>query len=781
MSLTRQVRSWAGRSGLWRNITIALAFAALASGIATYLALTGAPPIGPRPDVVLSLLNLDLIVLLALGALVAKRLVEVWAERRRGLAGSRLQVRLVVLFSLIAVLPTIIVAVFSYLFFSFGVESWFSEKVRTAISESVAVADAYVKEHQQAIRADVLAMSNDLNRYASTLQLNPQYLAPVLTAQAAMRSLTEAAVIDRHGAMLARTGLVFALGFEDISKAALKRADEGEVVIITDDQDDRVRALVRLDEFSDLYLYVGRFIEPRVLAHRKETQLAAARYEQLEGQRSGFQITFAVIFILVAMLFLVAAVSVGIHFAIQLADPISRLVTAAERVRAGDLSARVPEGKKDDELASLSRAFNRMTYQIQSQQRELIEANRQLDERRRFTETVLTGVSAGVIGLDRAGRINLPNRSASLLLGVDLDLSIGEDVAEVAPEMADLLLEAARRPERLAQGQVQIVRGTSTRTLLVRITAERIAPDPADTAGEDEGGEVSGFVVTFDDITELLSAQRKAAWADIARRIAHEIKNPLTPIQLSAERLRRKYLKEISQDPETFQTCTDTIIRHVGDIGRMVDEFSSFARMPAPVLKRADLVEVVEQAVFLQRTAHPEIVFETRLPPAPVPVLCDSRLVGQAVINIVKNAIEAIEARLADRPEIPGRIVVSIAVGPRQVAVAVEDNGKGLPPQGRERLTEPYVTTRAKGTGLGLAIVKKIMEDHRAELVLEDAEPSGARVKLVFATESRVAAPPAPMGSVLPEQGGAILARSDTEPEARADPHEELSSVAHGA
>src|SRR5579884_4287979 len=364
MSLARRVRKRAGGIGLWRKIAIALAAAALASGIATYLALTGAPPFGPRPGVVLTLLNLDLVLLLALAALVAKRLVEVWAERRRGLAGSRLQVRLVGLFSLIAVLPTIIVAVFSYLFFSFGVESWFSDKVRTAISESVAVADAYVKEHQQAIRADALAMASDLDRYASSLQLNPQYLAPVLTAQAAMRGLTEAAILDRHGTMVARTGLVFALGFEDVSQDALRRAHQGEVVIMTDDREERVRALVRLDEFSDLYLYVGRFIEPRVLNHRRETQLAAAQYEQLEGQRSGFQITFAVIFILVATLFLAAAVSIGINFAAQLADPISRLVTATEQVRAGDLDARVPEGRKDDELNSLSRAFNRMTDQI---------------------------------------------------------------------------------------------------------------------------------------------------------------------------------------------------------------------------------------------------------------------------------------------------------------------------------------------------------------------------------------------------------------------------------
>src|SRR4051795_3557078 len=581
MSLAQHVRGWTGGIALWRKMTFALGAGALPPASPPSRALTGAPPFGPRPAVVLSLLNLDLVLLLLLAALVAKRLVEVWAERRRGLAGSRLQVRLVGLFSLIAVLPTIIVAVFSYLFFSFGVEAWFSDKVRTAITESVAVADAYVREHQQAIRADALAMASDLDRSAATLAINPQYLAPALTAQAAIRSLTEAAVVDRRGQMVARTGLAFALGFEDVSQGALRRANQGEVVIMTNDQDERVRALVRLGEFSDLYLYVGRFIEPRVLAHRDEVHLAAAQYERLEGQRSGFQITFAVIYILVALLFLAAAISIGIHFAAKLGDPISRLMGAAERIRAGDLTVRVPEGEKDDELVSLSRAFNRMTYQIQSQQRELIEANRQLDERRRFTETVLTGVSAGVIGLDRDGRIHLPNRSASALLGVDLDQSIGEDLAEVSPEMAGLLEEAVRRPDRLAQAQVQIAGSNGTRTLLVRIAAEHDAED------------ISGFVVPFDDIPELLSAQRKAAWADIPRRIAHEIKNPLTPIQLSAERLRRKYLREIKKDQETFKICTDTIIRHVEDIGRMVDEFSSFARMPSPVLKPEDLATIV--------------------------------------------------------------------------------------------------------------------------------------------------------------------------------------------
>jgi two-component system nitrogen regulation sensor histidine kinase NtrY len=747
MKLMRRVRGWAGRIGLWHKLAIGLAVAALGSGLATYMAATGSPLFITRPGAVPTLLNLDLVLLLALGALIASRLLQVWAERRRGLAGSRLQIRLVVLFGLIAVIPTIIVAIFSYLFFTYGVESWFSERVRTAIANSLAVAEAYLHEHQQAIRADALAMANDLNRDAVELQLDPTRLEQVVSAQAALRGLTEAMIFDRAGHILARSSLSFALGFQPVPDGAMRVADEGEVAIMTSDSDDRVRALVRLDQFGPVYLYVGRYVEPKVLNYMEETQRAVTQYQRTESQRSGFQVTFALIFLMVAMLFLVVVVAIGINFATQLAVPISRLATAAERVRAGDLAARVAEGERDDELASLSRAFNRMTNQIESQQRELREANRQLDERRRFTETVLTGVSAGVIGLDRTGRVNLPNRSASALLGVDLEQSIGQDLAEVAPEMAGLLDEAERRPDRLAQSQVQLARGNSTRTLLVRIAAEQAERD------------ISGFVVTFDDITELLSAQRKAAWADIARRIAHEIKNPLTPIQLAAERLRRRYLKEIKQDRETFTACTDTIIRHVGDIGRMIDEFSAFARMPAPSLKPENLVDIVYRAIFLQLTAHREIAFETRFPDRPIMLNCDARLIGQALLNIVKNATEAIEARRAeDKNGGPGRIGVTVSETATQTSIVVVDNGIGLPSHGRERLTEPYVTTRAKGTGLGLAIVKKIVEDQGGELMLEDAEGGGARVSLVFAVETRA-------NERLEDSGPAVA----------------LSEVAHGA
>jgi two-component system, NtrC family, nitrogen regulation sensor histidine kinase NtrY len=732
MSLSRELVLWAGRVRLARKAGIALAAAALASLLASYMALNGLPPFGERrPDMDQLFLLLDLMLVLPVCAIVAWRVVQVWTERRRGLAGSKIHVRLVVLFSLVAVIPTIIVAVFSYLLFNFGVQAWFSQPVRTAVAGSLAVAEAYLHEHQQNIRADVVSMANDLSRDAAFLSVNPTRLNQVVAAQAALRSLSEAIVFDADGHVLARAGFTLALSLEPkpVPPLAMEQADAGDVAVVTSDNDDRVRALVRMPAFGHVYLYVGRFVDPTVLAHMEQTQRAFNRYERMEGERSSFQVIFSQLFLLVGVLLLTGAVLTGLRFATKLVRPISGLVVAAEQVRAGNLAARVAESEADGEFGTLSRAFNRMTHQLEAQQSELIEANRQLDQRRRFTETVLAGVSAGVIGLDQHGRINLPNRSASLLLGIDLDQTIGYELAEAVPEMAALFQEATRRPERLAQSQVQVSRRGRALTLLVRIAAERAE------------GDVRGYIVTFDDITELLSAQRKAAWADVARRIAHEIKNPLTPIQLSAERLKRKYAKDIRNDPETFATCTDTIIRHVGDIGRMVDEFSSFARMPAPIIRDEDLVEIVRQAVFLQRNSTPEIRFVLDLPAA-ARFPCDARQVSQALVNLLKNAAESIHARDGAAP--PGEITVRLAEAAGQTALVVEDNGRGLPQEGRERLTEPYVTTRAKGTGLGLAIVKKIMEDHGGELVLEDREGGGARVMLVFNRgEARAARPAA--------------------------------------
>ncbi len=719
---------WSRRVGLGRRLALGLAIAAVLSVVATYAAMTGTPPFGPDPNTVLWLLTLDLALVLALGVVIARRLVTVWAERRRGLAGSKLHSRLVVVFGVVAVTPAIIVALFSGLFLNVSVEGWFSKQVRTALDDSQAIAEAYLHEHQQTIKADILAMAADLDRDAYMLALYPDRLNQIVETQAEIRSLAEAMVMDRNGNILARSQLAFSLQFDQPPPPeALARAQAGEVAILTSDNEDRVRALVRLDRFvPEAYLYVGRYVEPRVLNYIDRTQRAIAAYQRLEGQRSGLQVTGALIYVVVALLLLLAAVWVGLQLATRLARPIAALIGAAERVRAGDLSARVPHVAAGDELDSLSRAFNRMTSQLEAQRAELVEANLQLDLRRRFTETVLAGVSAGVLGVDATGRINLPNRSAATLLAIDLDKAVDADIRTLVPEMADLIEVAARRPDRMVEAQIKLVRDRTPRTLLVRVTAER------------SGDAIQGYVLTFDDVTELLQAQRTAAWADVARRIAHEIKNPLTPIQLSAERLKRKYLKEITSDPETFSTCTDTIVRQVGDIGRMVDEFSAFARMPAPIMKAEDLSAIARETVFLQRQAHPGIDFTLELPDQPVACRCDGRQLRQALTNLLQNAVDAIDGRAEPRPK--GAVRVRIEQGEAGTVIEVADNGRGLPAEDRERLTEPYVTTRAKGTGLGLAIVKKIMEDHAGLLQLDDAPEGGARVRLVL--PARAAEPP---------------------------------------
>ena len=467
-------------------------------------------------------------------------------------------------------------------------------------------------------------------------------------------------------------------------------------------------------------LMIGRPVDPAILDHITRTEQAVAEYQRLDQDRSWLQVAFAWIFAIVALLVLLAAVAIGLVLANQIARPIGRLILAAERVRSGDLGVRVAEAPTGDELAGLSRAFNRMTGQLAAQRGELMDAYSQIDERRRFTETVLSGVSAGVIGLDASGRIELPNRAANELLGLDLLAAIGRELADVVPEFADLLHEAAASPERARTAEIQIGPPTRRRTLLVRIGADL------------SGGRTDGFVVTFDDITELQSAQRKAAWADVARRIAHEIKNPLTPIQLAAERLKRRFTREITSDPDTFSQCADTIIRHVGDIGRMVDEFSSFARMPQPVIKPEDVGRIAREALVLQRTARPQITWRSEIPERGPVVPCDRRLLSQALTNLLHNAADAVAMR-----DVAGTIGLRVEPGEDDVRIIVTDDGIGLPQEDRARLTEPYVTHKPKGTGLGLAIVKKIMEDHGGRLTLDD-RPDGPGAVAVLVLPAKV-------------------------------------------
>jgi two-component system nitrogen regulation sensor histidine kinase NtrY len=719
-SFLLQVRN---RPGLRRFLTVGLLAAALASGIATYAATTGTINVGPETQFLLR--RLDLVLLSLLAGIVAWQLFQLWLARRRGLVGARLRVRLVLWFSLVALAPAVIISTFSFLFFVFGLDTWFSLRVRTAVNESLFIATAYLRENQEGVINGTGTIALYLRRPGPVDLEKADIYQKVMTAQGRAFRLDTVAIVDGNNNVLTQGAL------DGQAPAVLKIAPEkykvareggGTPALIYNPPDDRIRGLALLDPQQDMFVYTERLLDPRVIAHGVNVEAAVREYEQMQGERGSVLTTFSLIFVIVALLLLFAAIWAAMMLATRLVDPVSRLVTAAGRIGSGDLRTRVPEGDPGDEIGVLSQAFNRMTRQIESQRNELVEANLQVEERRRFTEVVLAGVSAGVIGLDEQGCINLPNRSASDLLATDLVTRIGERIAAVVPEMASLVEAARQRPSWLAESQISLVRGAETRTLLVRVVAEFMAT------------RLIGFVVTFDDVTELLSAQRKAAWADVARRIAHEIKNPLTPIQLSAERLKRKYLKEIASDPETFVTCTDTIVRQVGDIGRMVDEFSAFARMPAPVMAKENLVELCLQAIFLQQSANPAITYSTDLPPDGLELSCDAQQIGQALTNLLKNAAEAVDARIAatGNAEPPGQVHLALRESDDDVVLSIEDNGRGLPDQGRERLTEPYVTTRARGTGLGLAIVKNIVEDHGALLQLDDRPGGGAIVRVTF-------------------------------------------------
>lgn len=759
LRLLRRGIDWFRRHRLIRHLEISLAIAALAAGTLTYLAMTPGANRELTPRDVQILLLSDLVILLGLTSLVARRLVVLWMQRRRGAAGSRLHARMVMLFATVTALPTVMMTVFAVLFFNLGLQTWFSERVNSAVKASVAIAEAYIQEHRKTIRADVLAMAVDLNREAPRLTRSPATFQQAVRQLSRLRGLGEAIVFTSTGEILARNELSLLMEFDRIPTRAIQDANAGQVVIITAETDDRVRALIRLDGYLDAYLYVGRFIDAKVLGELDRTRMAAQQYSRLEQARSALEINFAILFLLVSLLLLLAAIWFALLIANRLVAPIGEVVGAAERIRSGDLTARVTERADDDEIATLGRTFNRMTGQLAAQQSELIAANRQLDERRRFTETVLSGVSAGVIGIDPQGRVTLPNPSAQSMLQKNYDEMVGRPFAEVAPEMAELFDRlAGSASEAVERGQVVVSRPDGNRTLLVRI------------ARESTGNELLGYVATFDDVSELMAAQRNAAWADIARRIAHEIKNPLTPIQLSAERLKRKYLKEVQTDPEIFSQCTDTIIRQVGDIGRMVDEFSTFARMPRPVYREEDLGQLVRQGVFMQQVARNDIRFESFVPADPVHLSCDARQIAQVLTNILQNAIDAIDGRERQAGETlpPGRIVISLAVASGAAEITVRDNGRGLPVENRDRLFEPYVTTRSKGTGLGLAIVKKIIEEHGGSITLTDAaavDPAAGSGSL-----ARIRLPHLVIGNA-----------DAAEPAARMEADRKLGSSSHGA
>jgi two-component system nitrogen regulation sensor histidine kinase NtrY len=688
--------------------------------------LASAPPqgelVGPASQTVLVVLGVNLILILVMAVLIGRRVARV-IDTSSGDAAARLHRRFLMLFALAAVAPALVVALFSGALVTQGVETWFSKRVQTVVEKSADVARAYVREQSASIQTDVGLLATDLNEVAGSIRTQPIAFTHYMATRAADRRFPAAYVVDRDGRILARAESEDPPPFLAPPASSYGIAEE-EIALRPFESDDLFRALYRLNGFEEeAYLYVVRPVDRGILSHLRETEASLIEYRDAAQRRGMVQAAFALSFLETALLVLIAAIWLAIAVANSIAGPIGRVVQAAGQVASGRLDARVMIGKEPEDIAVLSRAFNSMADDLQGQQSALTAASLDAESRRMFIETVLLGVSAGVLGVDRDGTISAINRQAARLLDLDADTARGVKLSSAAPELAEVWAGALETRIE-AETEVDVVRHGETLRLRVR----------AGVAGDE------GVVLTFDDITRLITAQRNAAWRDVARRIAHEIKNPLTPIQLSAERLRRKYRHEITGDLETFDRCTDTIIRQVGDIGRMVDEFSAFARMPTPKFGGHDPAEMLRAAVFALRVASPDISVEMAEPPAGLTFTCDDRMVGQALTNVLKNAAEAIHGRGEGEK---GRILATLHADEDAMCFVIEDNGVGLPTRDRDRLTEPYVTTREKGTGLGLAIVKRIAEEHGGELLLSDAQTlTGARVVLKFPPVAQVQAEP---------------------------------------
>ena len=680
--------------------------------VATFLTLGPFSQGASSPALRLVLLA-DLVYILVVAALVLQRLARMAADRRSQSVGSRLHLRLSGVFALIALIPTVLVAVFAVLTVNVGLEGWFSDRVRQVVGNSLSAAEAYEGEHRQDLTEDANSLAGYLNvAKQSTFFLRDDQLRPVLTQgqDAIQRGLREAFLIDGTGTLKTRGEKSYLFDFEKPSADEIARARSGETVIIQDGANDEFRALVHLEAFADRYLYISRNVDGKILGLLDETQETVRLYEQLEAERGKLLFEFALLYLGFALILILAAVWLGLWFAERLAQPVGRLTGAAQRVGNGDLDVTVQEEDGDDEIAMLGRIFNQMTRQLKGQREALVEGHSQTERRRRLFDSVLSSVTAGVIGLDAQGKVAFVNRAAERLLDVaDGATDLALDLA--VPEFADLFARLREGSGAAVQDEVRLARKGNLESLLVRMAVRT-----------NETGRLEGYVVAFDDVTQLVSAQRMAAWGDVARRIAHEIKNPLTPIQLSAERIKRKFRPLVGDQADDLAQYADVIIRQTNDLRRIVDEFSKFARMPEPDRREQDLTLLVRDAAILQETGQPGVHFVARLLAGPLLLELDATMISQALTNLIKNAGEAIETRLEKgiSPQAKAEIRISMAVTETDAVIEIADNGIGLP-EDRARLFEPYVTTREKGTGLGLPIVKKIIEEHGGTLTLVDA------------------------------------------------------------
>ena len=711
-------------------LAVGLVLAAPALVILTVAVAQGAIGNG-QPQLLQAVLLADLIYLLVIVSLVGRSIAKIIIARRAKSAGSRLHMRLSSVFAIVALIPTVIVAIFAVLTLSLGVEGWFSDNVRSAIGSSLSAAEAYKEEQRGDLEEDFELIAFNLNQFKqqNRLILDAEIRDQLTRIQGLVqRGLKEAYVIDGEGDLRARGENSYLFDYEQPDGAQMQAATAGEVVVIEDWQNNEFRALSKLTAYPDRYLYISRTVDGSILELLDDTAETARIYNQLEAERGQALSIYALIYLGFAAVVILSAIWMGINFAERLSRPMGRLAGAAQRVGAGDLDVQVKEDASDDEIAMLSRVFNRMTKQVKRQRDDLMEANERTERRRRLFDSVLSSVTAGVIGVSSDGRITLLNAAAEKLLGLDAQKAEGQKLAKAVPEFSEIFTGAIKSGQK--QEEISLTRAGNAEVLLVRIAARQGIE-----------GELEGYVVSFDDVTDLVSAQRMAAWGDVARRIAHEIKNPLTPIQLSTERLRRKFGPKLGDEEAELEQYADVIIRQTNDLRRIVDEFSKFARMPEPQKSDVNLGKLINDAVLLQNAAHEDVEISFKNKAAKLEAHVDETMIGQAITNLLKNAGEAIGVKKETNKRFKAEIRVSLTADKGDAQIVIEDNGIGLPKEGRSRLFEPYVTQREGGTGLGLSIVKKIIEDHGGTLELSDAQPftktakPGAMAKILLPRE----------------------------------------------
>lgn len=712
---------------------IAILGALLAAAV-SFAILVGVTPITPDEPTTLALIGLNAAFIVSLTALIGREIHRILMARKVGKAASRLHVRIVAMFALVAAIPAIMVAIIAAVTLNIGLDRWFEIRTKTIINSSLSIADAYVQENARNLQGTTMSMAYDLDNARTLYGLDRTGFLDLMNKEATGRGLAHAALVKPDGSfvMSAQTNADFAM--PEPPEGSVAQAADGKPLLIEPRTRNIMGAIIKLREIDGLFLYTIRVVDPEVIRARQIVRANTDEYRGLENNRATSQVAFALPYLSLTLIIILSAIWTGIAVADRLVRPIRQLIGAADEVATGNLDVSVPVRPSDGDVASLGDTFNNMLLELKSQRNELLSAKDLIDERRRFSEAVLAGVTAGVIGVDSSGIVSIVNRSAETMLAISGTAALGQNLSAVLPHVGRVFEIGRNSGKPVYRDQVTFYRAGAERTFNVQITIEE---------GESDLEEKS-YVVTVDDITDLVQAQRSSAWADVARRIAHEIKNPLTPIQLSAERIRRRFGKVITEDREIFDQCTDTIIRQVEDIGRMVDEFSAFARMPKPEMKSIDLREPLREASFLVEVSRSDIAFERAFGDEPLKGTFDSRLLAQAFGNLIKNAAEAMEG--VDRSD-GSHGVIRIRAGRQDGAMRVDviDNGKGLPRENRQRLLEPYMTTREKGTGLGLAIVKKIVEDHGGRLELHDAPADfhggrGAMISIILPASAGAAA-----------------------------------------